>query len=434
MSSCRFHVVGALALLLLSPTVLLAENPNTFKWLTNYELASTLARKQDKMILAYFSGSDWDPWTEKIEKDVLSTQMFKDWAKANVVPLQIDTPQDQRRMSSITRQQNEKLKLRYNISKVPIFMFLDPSGQPVVRASYDELKLLPQEQKGEPKTAIAYLEGVIKNRPPPEPLKSYTNLVEATAYAKKNYAVMLIAVTQGHAEAIIQQRDDLLKDQSFVRFLNRNVVFCQMDWPEDTDTSPSAVQFRGLVERHKLTPTPFEFIIWDVPFDKVKAKIRSFALNHVDELIKAIGIQLPRIDYTGKWITDYNDARTIAAQHDRYVFMAFTSMDGGEFSKKMDDELFKSPEFLEYAHKNLVLLSLEFPTSTTQPAALANQNKMLAENFNVPGFPYVVVVNPLGQKLLQSKYLKGGPEVFMKQMQKIIANDQDRLAVLREKD
>jgi thioredoxin-related protein len=434
MSATRFHLACLIALLVSFPATLLAENPNNFKWLTNYELASTLARKQDKLILAYFSGSDWDPWTDKIEKDVLSTQMFKDWAKANVIPLQVDSPQDTRRMSGITRQQNEKLKLRYNISKVPIFMFLDPSGQPVTRASYDELKLHDEEVKGEPKLAIAYLESVIKNRPPPEPLKGHGNLVDALAYAKKNYAVMLIAVTQGNAATIIQQRDDLLKDQSFVRFVNRNVVFCQMDWPEDIDTSPSAVAFRKIADEFKLTPTPFEFIIYDVPYHQVKAKIRSFALNHVDELIKAIGIQLPHIDYTGNWITDYNDARTIAAQHDRYVFLAFVSMDGGPFSKIMDDEIFKSQEFLDYAHKNLVLLRLDYPTAATQPVALATQNKMLAENFNVPGFPYVVVVNPLGQKLLQSKYLKGGPQVFMKQMEKIIANDQDRLAVLREKD
>src|SRR5258708_29791709 len=116
MSSTRFRSAWMIALLVSFPATLLAENPNNFKWLTNYELASTLARKQDKLILAYFSGSDWDPWTDKIEKDVLSTQMFKDWAKANVIPLQVDSPQDQRRMSSITRQQNKKLKLRYNIS------------------------------------------------------------------------------------------------------------------------------------------------------------------------------------------------------------------------------------------------------------------------------------------------------------------------------
>jgi thioredoxin-related protein len=127
-------------------------------------------------------------------------------------------------------------------------------------------------------------------------------------------------------------------------------------------------------------------------------------------------------------------ARTIAAQTDRDIFMAFTSMEGGEWSRKMDDELFKSAPFLDYAHKHFVLLRVDFPTTTTQPEALSTQNKMLAELFSIRGYPTVVVMNPKGEKLLESKYLRGGPEFFMKQMIPIVEKDADRLAALREKD
>jgi hypothetical protein len=59
---------------------------------------------------------------------------------------------------------------------------------------------------------------------------------------------------------------------------------------------------------------------------------------------------------------------------------------------------------------------------------------MLADLFNVRGVPLVVVVNPKGEKLLDSKYLRGGPEFFMKQMTPIIDRDADRLAALKEQD
>jgi thioredoxin-related protein len=432
MSSTRFYLLSFLMVAVLAP-VAPGASSTRFKWITNYDLASSLARKQDKIILAYFSGSDWEPWTQKLDEDVLSTDRFKVWAQEHVIPLQLDFPRD-KHPSAIVKQQNEKLKLRYSISKVPTFVFLDPTGQPIARASYEDVCLRPEEVKGQPRAAIAFLDGVLKNRPKDEQLKQQPNLPEATAFAKKHYAVMLVMITQGHAEYWIKQRDALLKDQDFVRFVNRNVVFVQLDWPEETDLSPQARAFRAWAEKEKIVASPFQLVIWDVPFDKVKARIHSFNLNHIDGLIKKIEIQLPRVDYTGSWITDYNLARTIAAQHDRYMFLAFTSMDGGDWSKKMDEEIFKSDRFKTYAHKNLVLVKLDFPTAATQPEPISTQNKMLADLFNIRGFPTVIVLNPLGQKLFDSKYIKGGADLFMTQMERLIQHDMDRLAKLKEED
>jgi protein disulfide-isomerase len=206
-----------------------------------------------------------------------------------------------------------------------------------------------------------------------------------------------------------------------------------MQWPADTDTSPVAKDFRDFIDRHKILPSPFQFIVWDVPFDKIKAKYKSFSLQHVDQLDKNIQYQLPRIDYTGNWITDYNEARTISAQTDRHIFMAFTDMDAA-FSQQMDKEIFKSEPFQTYAHKNFVLLRIDHPKATTQPAALVTQNKMLDEAFNIKGFPMVVVLNEKGEKIADSKYLKGGPEFFMKQLVPIVERDADRLAALKETD
>jgi protein disulfide-isomerase len=405
----------------------------TFKWITSFELAKSEARKTHKLIMVYFSGSDWEDWTQKLDKEVFSTPMFKIWASEHVIPMQVDFPRD-RRLAGMLKAQNEKLKTEYTVSKVPTIVFLDPSAAPVQRASYDDLKLRENENQGEPNAAIAFLNSVLKNRPPDEVLKTQPDFTTARLFAKKNYAVMLMAVTQGNAPYWIQQRDALFKDQQFVRFINHNVIFLNMQWPEDTDTSPAAQDFRSFVAEYKVAPSPFQFIVWDVPLKKIKAKFKSFSLQHVDQLNKNIQYMLPRVDYTGNWITDYNLARTISAQTDRFVFMAFTSMDSGEWSKKMDDELFKAQPFLDYAHKRFVLLRIDHPTATTLPAQLAAQNRMLDEAFNIKGYPYVVVLNSKGEKIAESKYLKGGAEFFMKQLTPIIERDADRLAALKEKD
>jgi thioredoxin-related protein len=349
-----------------------------------------------------------------------------------VIPLQVDFAKE-KRINAITKAQNEQLKTKYNVAKVPLFLFLDPSGAPVARVSYEDVKLQDNEVKGHPNSAVAFFDSTLKNRPKDEPLKTVPNFHDGFLLAKKNYAVMVMAITQGNAEYIIQQRDALFKDQQFVRFVNHNTIFLKMDWPEETDTSPAAKEFRAFAERDKLLPSPFQIVLWDVPYDKIKARYRSFSLQHVDQLLKSIELQLPHVDYSGNWITDYHLAQTIAAQTDRFIFMAFTKMES-EWSQKIDAELFKSPEFLTYAHKNLVLLQLDYPTATTQPEALTTQNKMLAEQFSIRGFPYVVVLNPKGENVVHTTYMPGHADFFMKQLTPIIAKDADRLAALKEKD
>src|SRR5205807_2769816 len=128
------------------------------------------------------------------------------------------------------------------------------------------------------------------------------------------------------------------------------------------------------------TPTASQLLIWERP-DNVLSRMSALDVAHVDELIAHIQKFLPHVDYTSGWLTDFDRAQTIAAQQGRYLFIAFTSMDSGEWSKKMDDEIFKSEDFKNYARKNLVLLRADYPTASTQPAALAQQNKTLAEMY-----------------------------------------------------
>src|SRR5579864_2649358 len=71
------------------------------KWLNNYQAAVIHSRQQDKVILMYFSGSDWDPWCQKLDQEVLNTAMFQNWAEKNVILLQVDFPRDKHPSGSI---------------------------------------------------------------------------------------------------------------------------------------------------------------------------------------------------------------------------------------------------------------------------------------------------------------------------------------------
>src|SRR5687768_792813 len=46
------------------------------EWTTSFVQATRVARSEDKIILAYFGGSDWCEWTKKLDREVMQSPMF----------------------------------------------------------------------------------------------------------------------------------------------------------------------------------------------------------------------------------------------------------------------------------------------------------------------------------------------------------------------
>jgi thioredoxin-related protein len=419
--------LGILALLPLNAFA--QRKPKATEWLLSFDRAMADARKQNRLVLAYFSGSDWDPWCQKLDEDVFETEVFRSWAAGHVVLLRIDFPRE-KRLGGMLVQQNDQLKTRYSVSKTPTIVFLDPSAQPLARAGYDELRRRKDESPGQPRACIEYLDQIVRNRPPEVPIGAQPDFPAALARAKSKYGMFLMMITHGPTARAAQLRDELLHDQQFVKFVNANITFVSITWPDDSDASPAATAFRNFTAKEKIAPVAFQLILYDAAFNLGKARFFAYDPNHVEALIAKIEAQLPHIDYSGGWLTDYNAARTIASQQDRFLFVAFTSMDGGEWSARMDQEIFQSAEFKAYAKKNLVLLKIDFPVAATQPSSATD--RMLADLFNIRGFPTIVVVNPLGQKLVDSKYMKGGPAPFLSELDPILRNDALRRTALKD--
>ncbi len=254
------------------------------------------------------------------------------------------------------------------------------------------------------------------------------------AYGRKHFISMAVLITQGHAPKPMEQKADLLHNQQFIRFVNRNLAFVSVEWPEDSDTSAEAQSIRGFLAKNKIEAKPIQLLVWDMQTNKVKGRIAGFDPNHVDGLVATIESQLPKLDYNNGWIEDYRKAQAIAAQQKRYIFLTFTASDSSVWCEKMDKEVFETDDFKKYARKYLVLTKIDFPTATTQPEGLITQNKNLAEMFAIRGYPTIIVLNPLGQRVGDAKYQKGGSEVFLKELSVIIKKDSDRRAMLAGDD
>ena len=120
------------------------------------------------------------------------------------------------------------------------------------------------------------------------------------------------------------------------------------------------------------------------------------------------------------WLNDYKKAQQEATANHRFLLLDFTGSDWCGWCRKFDKEIWSQPQFKDYARENLVLLEVDFPRAKPQSVELKKQNQELAQQYEVQGFPTIVVLNGNGQKVWQyDGYFPGGPDAFIAELEKL---------------
>lgn len=111
--------------------------PPESAWMTDFKAAQAKAKKEKKVVLADFTGSDWCGWCIKLKDEVFSKPEFLEWAEEHVVLLELDYPRNTKLSEELTKQ-NKELQEEYQISGFPTILFLDSKGKQVGRSGYVE--------------------------------------------------------------------------------------------------------------------------------------------------------------------------------------------------------------------------------------------------------------------------------------------------------
>ena len=98
------------------------------RWLTDLPEALKAAKPDGKIVLLNFTGSDWCYFCKKLEREVFSTQEFKNYAGANLVLMTVDFPRSKQQEEGV-KKRNAALKDQYRIRGFPTLVFLDDEGE-----------------------------------------------------------------------------------------------------------------------------------------------------------------------------------------------------------------------------------------------------------------------------------------------------------------
>ena len=113
------------------------------------------------------------------------------------------------------------------------------------------------------------------------------------------------------------------------------------------------------------------------------------------------------------WLTDFEAAKKQAAEKNLPILVDFSGSDWCGWCIRLEEEVLSQDAFKEYAKDNLVLFLADFPRNTPQPEEVSEQNKGLAEKYEVRGFPTVLLLDAKGEVLAKTGYQQGGPEAYV---------------------
>ena len=104
------------------------------EWMTDFAKAQEKAKKEKKLLLLDFTGSDWCPPCKALHKNVFSSKEFADFAKTNLVLVEVDFPR-RKPQTPEQKQANAELAKKHDIDSYPTIIVLDSTGKQLSKES-----------------------------------------------------------------------------------------------------------------------------------------------------------------------------------------------------------------------------------------------------------------------------------------------------------
>jgi thioredoxin-related protein len=150
-------------------------------------------------------------------------------------------------------------------------------------------------------------------------------------------------------------------------------------------------------------------------------------------IVAAVGILVGCSVFASEgWMTDFDKAKEMAAKENKYILVDFSGSDWCGWCIRLDNEVFSKEAFKEYADQHLVLLLVDFPNDKSKLSdEQKQQNRQLAEKFNVRGFPTIFLLSPKGDVVAKTGYRDGGPNAYVEHLKSLINSTSGKISTDR---
>ena len=127
----------------------------------------------------------------------------------------------------------------------------------------------------------------------------------------------------------------------------------------------------------------------------------------------------------GAWTQDYVAATNAAATDGKPVLLDFTGSDWCGWCMLMENKVFTTQEWEDWASSNIYLVTLDFPNDKSKvPEEYQTRNRELSDQYGVRGYPTYIVLDSKGEKLGQLGASRDAtPAKFIRQLCGVLGID-----------
>lgn len=226
-------------------------------WLTSYPQALSLAQETGKPVLVVFTGSDWCEHCHTLERNILESPEFLEWAADRVVLLMIDLPQEG--ISDQERQVRSRVCIKYGVRSFPNSVLVSPDGSALASQSgYQGQTTNSWLTKFSAHTPVRTA-SVNSGKP-----EVHSSLVTAVESAQSSRKPILVMVSRSGDKAATTRMASLLNDPEFESLANEHFVVARVPQGETAaDPSEDEAAVSELLGEAELGPEAVELVVTD---------------------------------------------------------------------------------------------------------------------------------------------------------------------------
>ncbi len=385
------------------------------EWKTDFQAAMRQAQQTGKPVMANFTGSDWCPPCQMLEREVFSTDTFAEWAEQNVVLLELDFPRQKQQPQALQRQ-NRQLQQRYGIRGYPTIVFLDEQGEEFGRVG---------AVRGGADAWIQQADRQLANRPQPPSIELADDLPTALEHARERNRPLIVIAEPGNHEGLAGRIEALFEHRKFVELANSRAITVHVKREgDDAAAEEHLEQLKELFDEVNIAERNVQVAVIGFEEGQPERLLQARGIPDPQQLAARLEPLLPKPGYEGGWTEDYEMAKQAAAEAGKPMLLNFTGSDWCPPCQAMEREVLSKDEFKSWAEDQIVLVKLDFPRQKPQPDEVRQRNQKLQQQFEIRGYPTFILVDPEGDELHRTTgYQRGGVDGFTRQLTEHLSDE-----------
>lgn len=120
------------------------------------------------------------------------------------------------------------------------------------------------------------------------------------------------------------------------------------------------------------------------------------------------------------WMTNMEEAKKKAVTENKDLLIEFSGSDWCPPCQYLNTNILSKPEFISAASEKFILVTIDFPKETPQPAEIRVQNEKLQAHYQIQGFPSILLTDSDGMPYAMTSVQPGGPAEYMESLNAMI--------------